>query len=71
MKKHTGHIRHEDMVALHASKAVKGRDKLAHSTHHAANREAGMPEGLGPTDEQGGSCMQEGGVGMASNYKHE
>jgi hypothetical protein len=67
--KHTGKIKHDDMSSL--IRGVGGKDKLAHESHHKANKEHGMPEGMGVSESHGGSYKQEAGRGMASNESCE
>lgn len=65
--KHTGPIVHSDMTSILNGKG--GKDKHAHPSHHAANKAAGMPEGMQPKGGyDGGGCSEEaGGEGMEEN----
>lgn len=60
MKGHTGPIRHADMKS-YGMTGMGGKDPMAHESHHAANAEHNMPEGMSPVGgydgAQGGGCM--------------
>jgi hypothetical protein len=64
---HTGKIHHSDMVMLHGAEGMGGKDPHAHASHHSANKESGMPEGMSPKGEEHGEVGQMGGAPSESS----
>ncbi len=69
-KKHTGTMGHSGLPMYHAHQGGI-KDKHAHPSHAAKNKEHGTPMGLSPKDEMHAEMGEHGGEGMAGNCCYE